>query len=246
MENLDASRVEAQSPQSGENDILAGLLEGYTFTVCDNDEDAAEALEIRRRVYVEGVGYDVPVPDAYDHRSWLLLARDEKTGKAVGSMRLTPRFAGPFELEEYFTLPKSLRGAKAIEINRFAILPEYRKGTTFLPVVSMGLFKTVMRFARSLEATQLVIASKPKQIWTYEWLRFQRTGRKAMYGALDAIEHELLTFDYRKLAESFAGNPCEAFLTKFDDPQVVLPRRLPDLGLGCDLAAGRYAARRAA
>src|ERR1051325_3846605 len=137
MENLDASRVEAQSPESGANDILAGLLEGYTFTVCDNDEDAAEALEIRRRVYVEGVGYDVPVPDAYDHRSWLLLARDEKTGKAVGSMRLTPRVPRPFELEEYFTLPTSLRGAKAIEINRFAILPEYRKGTTFLPVVSM-------------------------------------------------------------------------------------------------------------
>jgi N-acyl-L-homoserine lactone synthetase len=248
MENLEASRVEVvPSPRGdGENDILAGLLTGYRFSVCDTDEEAAEALEIRRRVYVEGVGYDVPVPDAYDARSWLLLARDESTGKAVGSMRLTPRFAGPFELEEYFTLPKSLRGPKTIEINRFAILPEYRKGKTFLPVVSLGLFKTVMRFAESLGASKLVIASKPERIWTYEWLRFQRTGRTAQYGALDAVEHELLTFDFRKMAANFAGNPCDEFLRKFDDREVVLPRQLPQLGRGVDLAAERFGYRKSA
>src|SRR5262245_36308256 len=146
------------------NDIVPGILEGYRFTVCEGAEAARRALEIRRKVYVEGVGYDVPVPDAYDHRSWLLIAEDEATGQPVGCMRLTPRFAGPFELEEYFTLPKALRTPKCVEINRFAILPEYRKGKTFLPIVSLGLFKTAMTFLQSMNVSHIVIASKPERI----------------------------------------------------------------------------------
>src|SRR5258706_1309209 len=108
MENLDAS--------GAQNDIFPGLLRGYRFSVCETADASAEALDVRRRVYVEGVGYDVPVPDVYDARSWLLQAEDEETGKVVGSMRVTPRFAGPFELEEYFTLPRSFRSARAVEI----------------------------------------------------------------------------------------------------------------------------------
>src|SRR5262245_53250328 len=97
-------RTQSQNEQS---DFISGLLDGYRFTVCEDAEAAVQALEIRRQVYVDGVGYDIPVPDAYDGRSWLLLAEDEATGKPVGCMRLTPRFAGPFESEEFFTLPKA-------------------------------------------------------------------------------------------------------------------------------------------
>src|SRR5438093_1919477 len=102
-----------------ESDILPGLLSGCRFSVCEGPEAVAAALDVRRQVYVDGVGYDVPVPDAYDARSWLLLAEAEATGRAVGTMRLTPRFVGPFELEEYFTLPKTLRSSRSVEINRF-------------------------------------------------------------------------------------------------------------------------------
>jgi len=227
MENLNESR--------DQNDIIPGLLSGYRFSVCETPEAAAEALDVRRRVYVEGIGYDVPVPDFYDSRSWLLQAQDATTGKVVGSMRLTPRFAGPFELEEYFTIPKAFRSPRSVEINRFAILPEYRKGKTFLPIVSLGLFKTCLRLLEGMNARHMVIASKPERIWTYEWLGFRRTGHTALYGALDAIEHELLELDVRKVGERFAGHPFESFFTQLDYREVVLPRRLPSLGMGVEL-----------
>jgi len=240
MENLGTIHGEAT------NDILPGLLRGYRFTVCETHEAAVQALNIRRQVYVDDVGYDVPVPDAYDARSWLLLATDESTGQPVGSMRLTPRLAGPFELEEYFTLPKALRSAKSVELNRFAILPAYRKGKTFLPIVSLGLFKTVMVFLKSMGAHQMVIASKPERIWTYEWLRFRRTGRTALYGALDAVEHELLTYDFRRVDTTMDDHPLSPFFNTLDYREVVLPERLPSLGLGVDLDATSFRLRECA
>jgi N-acyl-L-homoserine lactone synthetase len=220
--------------ETRESDILPGLLGGYRFSVCEGPEATAAALDIRRRVYVEGVGYAIPVPDAYDARSWFLLAEHEATGQAVGSMRLTPRFVGPFELEQYFTLPRALRSSRSIEINRFAILPEHRKGKTFLPQVSLGLFKLALCFVQSMNARHLVIASKPERVWTYEWLCFRRTGRIAQYGSLDAIEHELLHLDLQPAP--FAGHPFEAFFRDMEYREVVLPRRLPALGLGVELA----------
>jgi N-acyl-L-homoserine lactone synthetase len=228
MEHLETSR--------DENDIIPGLLQGYRFSVCETLEAAAEALEIRRRVYVEGVGYDIPVPDYYDSRSWLLQATHVESGKVIGSMRLTPRFAGPFELEEYFTLPKALRTTRCVEINRFAILPEHRKGKTFLPVVTLGLFKLMLRLLENMNARHMVIASKPEKIWTYEWCGFERTGHTAKYGALDAIDHELLSLDTRKVGERLGTeHPFHAFFTNLDYREVVLPKRLPALGMGVDL-----------
>ena len=59
---------------------LAGLLAGYRFGICQDTPRAADALEVRRQVYVDSSGYDVPVPDEYDARSWLLLASVADTG----------------------------------------------------------------------------------------------------------------------------------------------------------------------
>ena len=227
MEHLNESRHE--------NDIIPGLLEGYRFSVCETPEAAAEALDVRRRVYVGDVGYDVPVPDFYDGRSWLLQAHDDATGQVVGTMRLTPRFAGPFELEEYFTLPKAYRSPRSVELNRFAILPAYRKGKTFLPVVSLGLFKLALRLLEGMNARHMVIAAKPERIWTYEWMGFQQTGHTALYGALDACEHALLAIDVRKVGQRLAGHPFESFFCQLDYREVVLPRRLPSLGVGVNL-----------
>ena len=230
MENLETRPVETND----ETEFVAGILGGYQFKVCETPDELAQALEIRRRVYVDDVGYDVPVPDALDGRSWLLLAIHEATGEPVGSMRITPRFAGPFELEEFFTLSSSLRSPKCVELNRFAILPAHRKGKTFLPVVSLGLFKLAMSFLQSMGMHQLVIASKPERIWTYEWLSFTRTGRTAAYGTLDAVEHELLTFDLRRADENFANHPFERFFCGLDYREVILPERLPEIGLGIE------------
>src|SRR5262249_41440850 len=147
--NSDPTSALAHTHADGER--LPRLLEGYRFRVCENASDVRRALDVRRRVYVDAAGYQVPVPDDYDARSWFLIAEETRTGEAVGSMPLPPRSAGPLELEEYFTLAKTLRAPTAVELNRFAILPGHRKGKTFLPVVSLGLFKMVHTFLESID-----------------------------------------------------------------------------------------------
>jgi hypothetical protein len=211
-------------------DFARGLLRGYRFSVCETREAAARAIEVRRQVYVNGSGYQIPVPDDYDARSWFLLAEDMEKGLAVGSMRITPRLGNGFEAEEYMDLPPALRSSRALEINRFAILPEYRKGKTFLPTVSLGLFKLVVDFGRRLNADSLVICSKAERIWTYEWLNFRRTGIVADYGKLGNAPHELLVNDFPRHREQFRGHPFEEFMVCEGLPEVV-PRRIPSLGL---------------
>ena len=221
-----------------EGDDLSRLLEGYRFRVCEHAGAAAAALDIRRQVYIDGAGYDVPVPDSYDARSWFLLAEEASTGAPVGSMRLTPRLAGPLEVERYFTLPQPLRVPQAVELNRFAILPAHRKGKTFLPVVSLGLFKLVHSFLSSLGSEYMIIASKPERVWTYEWMRFQSAGQRAPYGQLDGAEHELLWYDFQNAPEILEGHPFRGFFVEAHYREVVLPRRVPPLGLGVGVATG--------
>jgi hypothetical protein len=224
-EKVSRSESELQDTRLGQ------LLKGYRFSVCEGPAAAARALEVRRQVYVDGIGYDVPVPDEYDRRSWFLLAEDVEAGKAVGSMRITPRFAGELEAEEYFSLPPILRSPRVVEISRFAILPEYRKGKTFLPSVSVGLFKLGIAFLR-LRTDDVVICSKPERVWTYEWLCFEGTGLVARYAKLNNAEHELLVLDFRHIVKTYAGHPFEELLVGPPCPEVVVPRRAPALGIG--------------
>jgi hypothetical protein len=211
-------------------DVLPGLLRGYRFTVCDSPAAAGRALDVRRQVY-GGTGYNLPVPDPYDDRSWLLMAEETATGKAVGTMRVTPRFTGRLEAEEYFELPRRFRSPLAFELNRFAILPGYRKGSTFLPVVSLGLFKMVHDLLFALDARYMVIASKPERVWTYQWMRFKSTGLVKPYGKLAGAEHELLTYDMRRAPEILVGHPFREFFVSARYDEVELPRRLPSLGI---------------
>ena len=217
------------NPGTGES-VVAHLFKGYRFTVCQTAARAAQALELRRRVYAES-GYRVPTPDEYDGRSWLLLAEDMVAGKPVGSLRMTPRFAGPLEAEEYFTLPRRLASPKSIELTRFAILPEYRKGKTFLPIVSLGLFKLVWNIMRSTNSAYMVVSSKPERIWTYQWLRFRRTGLTAQYGKLANAEHELLWQDFRHEATHLDDHPFCEFFQDIEYPEVIMPRTLPAFGV---------------
>jgi len=220
--------------------FLEGILEGYRFFVAQTPEDVAQALEIRRRIYHEEVGYDVAIPDEYDHRSWFLLAEEIETGKRVGTIRLTPRTEGPLEAEEYFRLPLPLQSRISLEVSRFAILPAYRKGKTFLPVVSLGLFNLTRCFADAMSFKYLVICSKAERLWTYEWLRFRRTGLVARYEKLKGAEHELLFLSFDWTEEALADHPLRVFIDGTRIPGVELPEtEAAELGLlpGTALAA---------
>lgn len=212
----------SNDPQA-EKLFLEGLLEGYRFFVAQTPEEVAQALEIRRRIYHDEVGYDVAIPDEYDHRSWFLLAEEIETGKRVGTIRLTPRTEGLLEAEEYFRLPLPLQARISLEVSRFAILPEYRKGKTFLPVVSLGLFNLTRCFADAMSFKYLVICSKAERLWTYEWLRFRRTGIVARYEKLKGAEHELLFLSFDWTEEALADHPLRVFIDGTRIPGVELP-----------------------
>jgi hypothetical protein len=234
MQPLTNSR-ETDSP----DELLVHILEGFRFQVCQTPWQAARALEVRRQVYREDSGYEIDIPDEYDRRSWLITAEEISTGKIVGSIRVTPRFAGPLEAEEYFTLPARLRTPRACEISRFAILPAYRKGKTFLPVVSLGLFKAVQTLLERINAHYMVICAKPERVWTFEWIRFEHTGLTARYAKLNNAEHALLAYDFKREKATMSDHPLRAYWLDIDYPEVNVPRRVPPLGLGGETAS-RY------
>jgi N-acyl-L-homoserine lactone synthetase len=212
---------------------LAAVLEGYRFYVATDPDTFARALAVRRQVYVENFGYDVPVPDEYDHRSWLLVAEHLASGEIVGTMRLTPRAFGPVEAEEYFTLPGGLDGAGTIEISRFAIVAAHRKTRTFLPAVSIGLYKLCYELSMLVSADRQVVCTKAERLWSYLSMGFQSTGIKTRYAKLNGTEHELLWHDFSAIAHgSIPGNPfADLCAYRFDEDEVATPATVPPLGL---------------
>ena len=205
------------------------LLRGYRFRVCTDPASFAAALDVRRRVYQAGCGYDVPVPDEYDGRSWLLLAEHEESGEAVGTMRITPRSAGPLEAEEYFHLPRHLRHPRTVEVTRFAILPAHRRSEGLMPAVSFGLFKLLINFLEQIGAERAVVCSKEERVWTYEWLSFERTGLSMPYAKLANAEHHLLTADLRAMRNR-RNHDLWQFIFGMRPAEVVLPETTPNDG----------------
>src|SRR6185295_13542011 len=190
----------------------------------------AQALKVRREVYVDDFGYDLAVPDEYDHRSWLLVAEHVETGEVVGTMRIIARDYGPVESEEYFEIPDTFKSRKVVEMSRFAIVRSHRKTRTFLPVVSVGLFTLCYRFAHVIGAECMVVCSKAAKVWTYQSLGFERTGLTKSYEKLNGAEHELLTLEFGGFEERFAENPFLAMFTMEHD-EIVVPTDVPQLGL---------------
>jgi N-acyl-L-homoserine lactone synthetase len=231
MRNATAQKIETPATDSG----LENLLEGYRFYVAEDADTFARALDVRREVYVENFGYDVPVPDEYDHRSWLLVAEHVESGEIIGTMRMTPRNYGPIEAEEYFTLPNDLDRADAIEISRFAILAGHRKTKTFLPVVSVGLYNLCYELALLVGAERQIVCSKAERLWSYQSMGFQGTGITTRYEKLNGCEHELLFHDFRDVyatvhSDQKTGNPFEE-LWALELDEVIVPTDVPPLGL---------------
>jgi N-acyl-L-homoserine lactone synthetase len=209
----------------------AGILAGYRFRVATDEETFAEALAVRRSVYRDDFGYDVPVPDEYDRRSWLLVAETESDGEIIGTMRITPRRFGSLEAEEYFRLPSALAGHEVMEISRFAIRRNHRKTHSALPSVSLGLFKLCYEFVLAMGATCEIICSKPERVWMYEAMGFRSTGVVASYTKLNGAEHELLCHDFRTTGYSLDNELFRGLYSEVKFDEVVLPAGEPPIGL---------------
>jgi N-acyl-L-homoserine lactone synthetase len=226
MQNTATTLNETQATDS----YLSNLLKGYRFRVAETAEDFNAALELRREVYCGDFGYEVPVPDEYDHRSYLLVAECEETGEIVGTMRLTPREFGSVEAEEYFRLPGAINSKHTVEISRFAIKRTHRKTRTFLPVISVGLFKLCYEFSMFIGADYQVVCTKEEKLAMYLSMGFRSTGIKKGYAKLNGTQHELLFHDFRRIPTTLKDNPFgELCATPLD--QVTLPEGMPATNL---------------
>jgi len=227
-----ADQAYAMAPEDrGSVEQASAMFAPYTFRLCETDEEARVAFEIRRQVYQEGCAYTVRVPDDIDERSWFFLAEDAATGTPIGTMRATSRAYGPFELEKYFRLPDTLRSGRAVELARFAILPEYRRGQG-APIVSLGLCNLVKRFLDTLGAEYMVFAAKAKQAVTYSWMRFTSTGIRARYDDLGDEDHELMFGNMARAATALDRHPFKPVLDGYPFESGVLPAHTPPIGLG--------------
>jgi len=203
----------------------------YRFRVCQTDEEAVVAFEIRRQVYQEGCSYTVQIPDDIDERSWFFLAEDAASGRPIGTMRATSRAYGPFELEKYFRVPDTFRSGRAVELARFAIIPEFRRGAG-APIVSLGLCNLVKRFLDTVGAEYMVFAAKAKQALTYSWMRFTSTGIRARYDDLGEEDHELMFGNMARAATALDRHPFKPVLDGYPFPTAIMPEVPPPLGLG--------------
>ncbi len=232
---ISAGDVLANGENSGETLDQPGggpfqtLTAGYRFFVVESAEAARDALAVRQTVYTEKVGRPIDVPDELDERAWLLAAKDIESDAVVGTMRVTPRERGPFECEKFFDLPLRLTQGVAVEITRFAVLPQHRKRAGALPTVSLGLFRLSTDLCRRIDARWVVIASQEPQIETYRWLGFEQTGIVSDYGALAGASHELLWHDFRRLGD-FSWHGMHEFFGDFARSEIVLPETLPEPG----------------
>jgi hypothetical protein len=203
----------------------------YRFRICETDGDALTTFEIRRQVYQEACAYTVKIPDDIDERSWFALAEEAATGRPIGTMRATSRVYGPFELEKYFRLPEALRSNRVVELSRFAIIPEYRRGHG-APVVSMGLCNVIKRFLDTLGAEYMIFAAKAKQALTYSWMRFTSTGIRAVYDHLGNEEHELMFGNMARAATALDRHPFKPVLSGYAFRTGIMPATTPPIGLG--------------
>lgn len=210
--------------------LYADLLQGYRFSVCQTPEAFEAALDVRRRVYKGTCGYTLPVPDGYDHRSWLLLAEHVPSGESVGTMRITARAGGRLEAEESFSLPPRLRSPRTLEVNRFAVIPAHVKIDRFPAAVSLGLFKLMMKFAAErLGALHVVLCAREERIWAFEWLRFQRSGMVARLAKLGNADYELLTMDLASRLDNEEDQTLSQFLFETEHAEIKIPPMTPPL-----------------
>lgn len=144
--------------------------------LADNGQ-LADALEIRRRVYCS-IGKLDPacLQDEFDVRATHFLG--STNGQWVSSARMVAD--GDFEMERYFDLSKYRRAGRCAEINRFAILPDFRGSA-----VAYAMFRGFYRYAIVNQIRFFCIAATPgRYCRMYLHLGFTQIGKTVMYQEL--------------------------------------------------------------
>lgn len=139
------------------------------------DADRADALDIRRRVYDERFGTPwQPEEDALDARAFLCVVR-LADGTPIASLRVIGPDDRPLEIEETLPPLDELLGrdARPGEMNRFCILPPWRRLSSG---VHMALFQWAFALARRDRFSHFLVLAPQDVRPIYAFLLFEALG----------------------------------------------------------------------
>lgn len=129
------------------------VFEGVTLKVADGEE-RSRALELRRRIYAEELGFD-PIDD-YDAEAPQLVAIDAHQD-LIGAFRIVMPWQRPLELERFVDLSEVLpAGRSPGQVGALWIRPDHRRISSrgFLP---LAMLKLAYEFARKHAITDFVM-----------------------------------------------------------------------------------------
>jgi N-acyl-L-homoserine lactone synthetase len=168
--------------------------------------DIERAIEIRRQVYIEELGFDLGgagPSDSLDDRAIHLLATTA-SGEAVGSLRFIDASARPFEIEAFLDLSPYISPARhPAEITRLCVIAPYRR-ITRAAFVHLAILEAVLRLARRLGVTDFVASTRSDLMAFYTYLLFE-THPEAVYHHPeigDAL-HTLVCLDLTTVAKRY-------------------------------------------
>lgn len=146
------------------------------------------ALDIRRQVYCSVGKLDpASLEDRFDQRAAHFLCGFD--GRWVSSARMVAD-SGEFEMERYFDLTQFRERGRCAEINRFAILPDYRGRA-----VAYAMFRGFYRYAVANGIQFFCIVATPGQnVRMYRSIGFSQIGVTVMYEELHEL-HDAYVLD---------------------------------------------------
>jgi len=166
------------------------------------EADRIDALRVRQQVYCEELGYNWQSPeDGLDARGTLCVVRN-KDEEAIASLRIVGPEARPYEIERFISVEHILPpDSRAAELNRFCILPAYRRMSSS---VHVALFTFMFGLARRERFSHFILASKRSIAAIYRYLLFEEVkGYEFLHSELADSPHDIYLLELHNLVDRY-------------------------------------------
>lgn len=178
-----------------------------------SERDKADALEVRRQVYCDELGYKWELAeDGFDVRASICVVRTGK-GRPIASLRIVGPRDRPLEVEQFVQIDDILPpNSRPGEISRFCVLPPFRRISSS---VHFALFQFAFDLAQAERFSHFIVWAKPTIMPIYRYLLFQVVeGVSFRHPELGNDLHHVLVLDLQGLAVRYrrARHPFSALL----------------------------------
>ena len=194
------------------------MFEGLTFKVAQG-VDRDRALELRRTVYEEELGYHGV--DDFDKLAYQLIAVDE-TGDLVSALRIIGPGQRPFEIEQFVELAVIVRaGSCPAQIGGFCIRKD-RRPVSRQSFLSLGMLRFAYVFARRQQITDFVMRTHVEQLRDFYRRAFFRVVNELafhhpLWGPVYVMHLDLIGLEQRWRE---TRDPIARFMVNQDLPHV--------------------------